>query len=299
MGRWESERDSGGREHTENIVAQTFDRQVRVFGASAQRQLQALRVAIVGLGGTGSLVAQQLAHLGVGRFLLIDHDTIDESNLNRVVGAEALDVARTSKVDVAARMIMRISPSARVEAVKGNAVLQGLAAKIVECDTVFSCADSHGSRFVLNQLAYQFFIPVFDVGVAIAVGEGSISHVFGRTQMLVPGLPCLTCFRTLDPEEIRRDLMSDVERRKDSYVMGDVEPQPAVVSINSTVSSLAITMFLSAFAGVPVATRHQIYDAMRGMVRPIVGNTVRDCVTCSTEGAFGRGDSWPLPGLRE
>src|SRR5438132_32011 len=64
-----------------------FDRQVRAPGPTGQARLRALRVAIVGLGGTGSQVVQQLAHLGVRSFVLIEDDRVEESNLPRLAGA--------------------------------------------------------------------------------------------------------------------------------------------------------------------------------------------------------------------
>jgi hypothetical protein len=69
-------------------VAEQFDRQVRAFGEDGQRAIQALRVAIIGLGGTGSVIAQQLAHLGVCRFLLIDPDTLDKTNRRPSQGSD-------------------------------------------------------------------------------------------------------------------------------------------------------------------------------------------------------------------
>lgn len=69
------------------VVDGRYDRQVRAFGPEGQAVLERMSVAIVGLGGTGSIVAQQLAHLGGGRLLLIDHDEFDMSNLNRLQGA--------------------------------------------------------------------------------------------------------------------------------------------------------------------------------------------------------------------
>jgi molybdopterin/thiamine biosynthesis adenylyltransferase len=273
-----------------------FDRQVRLFGREAQTRLAGLTVGIVGLGGTGSFIANELAHLGVQRFFLLDPDTVEPSNLNRIIGGEPTDAEGLPKVNVAARSIRRIRPNARVEAICASVLLQRYARELTSVDVVFGCTDSHGSRYVLNQLAYQFLIPVFDIGVAIAVSNRRLSHVFGRSQMLAPGLPCLTCLRTLDPEQVRRDLMSDFERQQDPYVIGDIEPQPAVVSLNGTVSSLAVTMFLAAYTGLPLEARHQLYDAIRGMVRPVAGQVDPRCVTCSPDGAFARGDSWPMPG---
>ena len=86
-----------------------IDRQVRALGAAGQKHLESLTVAIVGVGGTGSIAAEQLAYLGVRKFILIDPDSIDITNLNPVVGARASDVGRF-KTDVTVDMIARIVP---------------------------------------------------------------------------------------------------------------------------------------------------------------------------------------------
>ena len=60
------------------------DRQVRMFGAAGQHVLRASRVAVIGLGGVGSLVAEYLARLGVGNLILIDPDEIEQAAISRV-----------------------------------------------------------------------------------------------------------------------------------------------------------------------------------------------------------------------
>ncbi len=272
-----------------------FDRQIRAFGALGQRRVESLRVAIIGLGGTGSVVAQQLAYLGAQRFLLIDPEDVEESNLNRVVGATRGDVGR-SKVDVAEGWIKHIRPDADVEVIKDTALKVAVARSILDTDAFFCCTDTHGSRAVLNQLAYQYLVPGFDVGVVIQVLDERITHITGRVQMLAPGLACLVCSEVLDPEQVRRDLMTEEQRRADPYIVGAAQPQPAVISINSTVVSLAVTMYLAAVAGVPVGTRHQIVRFESGMVRAIANEQTPQCVVCSTAGAIACGDRWSLPG---
>jgi hypothetical protein len=113
--------------------------------------------------------------------------------------------------------------------------------------------------------------------------------------MLAPGLGCLTCAELLDSDAVRTDLMTDYERQADPYFMASAAPQPAVMSINATVASLAVTMFLGAIADIPVDARFQLYDAIRGTVRPVRHDPVAACVVCSQRGALGRGDEWPLP----
>jgi molybdopterin/thiamine biosynthesis adenylyltransferase len=271
-----------------------YDRQVRAFGVDGQQALQELRVAVVGLGGTGSVLVQQLAHLGVGDFLLVDPDTVAQTNLNRLVGASTRDVGR-DKVAIAARQIVTINPDAMCETTCGDVVDEAVAAKIAQVDIVFSCTDSMASRAVLNQLAYQYLIPCIDVGVAIGVKDGAVKYITGRAQMLSPGLPCLVCTNLLDGEQIRREMMSDEQRSGDTYIVGATVVQPAVISLNSTMSSAAVSMFLGAVTGVPANARFVVYDGIRGSMRPQIQESLAHCVVCSDEGALGRGSTWQLP----
>src|SRR5690606_10510517 len=75
-----------------DVSGEIHDRQVRMFGAAGQDMLKRSKVAVVGLGGIGSLVCEYLTRLGIGELLLVDPDRIEESNLSRVVGARSRDV---------------------------------------------------------------------------------------------------------------------------------------------------------------------------------------------------------------
>ncbi|WP_271575155.1 HesA/MoeB/ThiF family protein [Bradyrhizobium sp. CCBAU 11361] len=273
-----------------------FDRNVRALGEQGQSLLRSLTIGIVGLGGTGSVIAQELAYLGVGKLVLIDDDVLEETNLNRVVGSGHADLGR-SKVAVSADAIRRSGIGAtETQAVEGSVLDQSAAAKLFECDFVFCCTDNHGSRMILNQIAYQYLLPTIDLGIRIDAEGGRIKAMAGRVQMLAPSLACLQCNGFLDPEMVRRDLMSDAERAADRYIVGDAQPQPAVISLNSTVSSLAVTMFLAAVAGFPMRARHQNYVIGEGTVRGVATIPLKDCIVCSSSrGALAKGDSWPIP----
>lgn len=281
--------------HDSERVEPRFDRQVRAFGVDGQAALRRLSVAIIGLGGTGSVAAQQLAHLGVGAFLLIDPENLEDTNTTRVVGSGPADVGR-AKVDVAATMIQRVNPTSRIDARQADIRDQNVLRALLDVDFFLCCTDSHGSRAVLSQFAYQYLIPGIDVGVVIQASAGRISHVAGRVQMLAPGLACLLCAAVLDPEAVRRDLLTAEARAADPYIVGGAVPQPAVISINSATTSLAVTMLLSAVAGVPVAARHQRLRLESGIVSAIRTTPADTCPWCSRHGAFARGDSWPMPG---
>jgi molybdopterin/thiamine biosynthesis adenylyltransferase len=272
-----------------------FDRSVRAFGAEGQAMLASLSVGVIGVGGIGSIVAEQLAHLGVRKLLLLDSDSLEETNLNRVVGASRRDIGRP-KVEVTADMIQRINSEAETSARVADVMLNSDARQLLSCDFLFCCTDSHGSRAVINQLAYQYLIPTIDIGVRVQAQLGKIRSMTGRIQMLSPGLPCLVCHNLLDPEEVRRDLLSEEARAHDPYIVGAVEPQPAVISLNGTVASLGITMMLSAVVGLPVPARHQLVLFNRGVVRVAASEPLPQCVVCSLKGALARGDTWPMPG---
>jgi molybdopterin/thiamine biosynthesis adenylyltransferase len=113
-----------------------YDRQVGLFGDAGQEILRGARVAIIGLGGVGSLLAQYLAHLGVGHFILIDPDRVEITNLPRVVGATRWDsrtyfmrarwpqwvrdlaaATATPKVQISKRVIRAANRHALVEAI--------------------------------------------------------------------------------------------------------------------------------------------------------------------------------------
>ncbi|MFP3415922.1 ThiF family adenylyltransferase, partial [Bacillus sp. SIMBA_074] len=74
------------------VADPTYDRQARIFGDRGQAILASSKVAVVGLGGIGSLIGEYLARLGVGELLYIDPDRLDPTNLPRVVGARRSDV---------------------------------------------------------------------------------------------------------------------------------------------------------------------------------------------------------------
>src|SRR4029079_6196282 len=165
-----------------------------------QQRISQLTYGIVGLGGMGSLVAQQLAHLGARKFLMIDPDTVDTSHLNRLAAAGLRDVGRF-KTSVASRYIKEVVRGASIEEIREDCVRQRIARRLTEVDVLFGCTDSHGSRAIIQQIAYQYLIPCIDMGSVIVSNQREITHVQGRVLMLAPGLACLNCGGVLDPQQ--------------------------------------------------------------------------------------------------
>jgi len=278
---------------TKESASLKFDRQIRALGAAGQKRIESLTVAIVGTGGTGSIAAEQLAHLGVRKFMLIDPDRIDLTNLNRVVGTSTNEIGRL-KTDVASQMIARIAPNSDVHRIAGDVTRTWIAQQLRGADFIFSCTDSHGSRAVIQQIAYQYLIPCIDIGSVITASGGHITGIHGRVQALAPGLPCFSCCELLDSEEVRRDMMNAEERERDVYIQGGNEPAPAVISINGTVTSIAVTMFLAMIVGVPSDGRHILYNARNPSIRVVSFARNPNCYICSSRGVLARGDTQGL-----
>ena len=270
-----------------------YDRQIRAFGEEGQSILNSLRIAVVGLGGTGSIAVQQLAHLGIRKFILIDPDIVETTNLNRVVGAVAGDVGR-AKCEIAARYLHKLSSGIELQEIKGDVVYASVASCLADADIIFCCTDSHGSRSVVQQVAYQYLIPCIDVGSTITTSQGKVTGIFGRIQLVGPDQTCLWCSDLLSSEEVRRDMMNEFERKADPYVQGVTVPAPSVISINGTVVSLAVTMLLGLVTSVPIQSRHLIYNASVTNLRSVRGQPKVDCFICSRSGAFGLGDTQEL-----
>lgn len=269
-----------------------YSRQVEVLSQKGQRRLAEFLIAIVGLGGTGSVIAQQLAYLGFRRFLLIDSDSIELSNLNRVVGALETDVG-TKKVEVARRMIKAIQPSACVDVISDDICEESAIRNVALADAIMCCTDSHGSRAVINRLAYQYLIPTIDMGARIDISkEGSVG-LRGRVQLLSPGESCLLCHELLDADRVRFELQSECERKRDPYGLPEHAEQPAVISLNSTISSLAVTMLLQVITSLDGEVRSVRYDGITARARELIAKQVPTCPDCS-ERYCGAGDSEPL-----
>lgn len=95
-------------------MSEQFSRTELLIGKEGLEKLVNSKVAIFGIGGVGSFIAEALARAGIGNFLLIDNDVISESNLNRQIHALKNTIGKY-KVEVMKERIMQINENAKVE----------------------------------------------------------------------------------------------------------------------------------------------------------------------------------------
>lgn len=227
------------------LIRQSF------LGADSDKVLAASRVGLVGLGGGGSHLAQQLAHLGVGHFAVLDPDCVDETNLNRLVGATAEDVRRgTPKVDVAERVILGINPDARI--VKAQHKWQERGELLRDCTAIFGCVDSFSEREQLEIAARRYLVPYIDIGMDVHA-VGSEFCISGQVILSMPGELCMRCLGVITDDTLSREVAR----------YGAVGGRPQVVWPNGLLASTAVGLFVQLvmpWYSQPVATAYLEYE---------------------------------------
>jgi hypothetical protein len=280
-------------------TADSYDRQIRMFGKAGQALLANCRVGIIGLGGIGSLVAEYLARLGVGEFCLVDDDCVEASNLSRIVGASASDALdRIAKVTVAERLILQGNDRARVTRVAKDVAKESAAKELVSCDYLFLAADSMRARLVFNAVVHQYFIPGVQLGSKIRSDPaGALVEVMSANRPVRPGTGCLWCNQLIDANELAKEAKTDEERKAQAYGVG--EPNPSVISLNAISAAHAVNDFLLDYLGLRPERATLYYEhfhllkAKHSLVEP---RRDKECSECSRIGLrYGRGDSVALP----
>jgi len=232
-------------------VGETFDRQIRLFGAVGQNVLAALNVAVIGAGGTGSATAEQLARLGIGAITIIDDDIVTAATPTRGYGTTTADLGRP-KAEVLAEHLLKTGLPATITPVTAPIQEPAARAAIASADVAFSCVDGHGGRLMLNRWAYAHLAPVIDLAVLITADSGTVTGIDGRVTWLSPGTACLLCRGRLDPALAYAEMLDPVERKRlagEGYVPDADTPQPAVVTLTSLVASLGTTELLHRLFG--------------------------------------------------
>jgi molybdopterin/thiamine biosynthesis adenylyltransferase len=287
--------------HREALGREVFDRQVRAFGAETQRLLGQLHIGIVGVGGTGSPVAEQLVRLGVGEISLFDGDRLSESNLNRVYGTTYGDIGE-SKTVIAKLRLEAIGLGTKIWSIPKPITFEEVAAKLRSCDLVFGCTDKQLPRAILTQLSLRYAIPILDLGVLIDSLNQEIRGVYGRVTTLQPGEACLFCRGRINPEGIRAESLSQEDRERqarEGYAPELEEPAPAVIPFTSAVASLAVAELLHRLTGFMDINRESsevLAEFDKGRIRTNRIPPREDCF-CADRGEQCRGDEDPLLGM--
>jgi hypothetical protein len=202
------------------------------LGDQSAEILSGTRAAIVGLCGGGSHVAQQLAHVGVGHFVLLDDDHTEEANLNRMVGSRGEHAAQhTLKTEVIEELIRGINPHAEI--IAKSTKWEQSHELLRDCTVVFGCVDSFFAREALEKYCRRYLLPYIDIGMDVSKVSNGYS-ISGQIVVSIPGLPCMRCMGFLSDDLVT----AEVQR------YGAAGARPQVIWPNGVLASTAVGLFV-------------------------------------------------------
>lgn len=211
------------------------------------------RIAIVGVGGLGSVIAEHLIHTGFHAVDLIDPDHVEITNLNRIVGAYHQDaLEKRLKVEVVREHLQRINPQADIGAYAVGIEEQAILPALAQADWILLATDSQYSRFKAQQLALQFAVPLISSGVNISVEEGVITDMSGEVIVVRAGdRLCLHCLGRINPTivaaEQHKDDFLGRELVRRGYVEGQEIKEPAVKTLNTMLGTMAVDVLVNQY----------------------------------------------------
>lgn len=225
------------------------------FTSAMRGWLSRLSVSVIGVSGTGSIVAEQLARLGIGEIILIDFDKLEESNLNRILNSTAVEIG-IEKVEIFAGAIRRYRADCDVVPVSQSVATREAVLAACQSDFLFSCVDTAEGRHIADRLSAFFAMALFDVGVAIpteptANGERRISEVYGRVDYVYPGGSSLMDRGVYDGASLEAEYLARVapqahaQKVADGYLRGVYEEAPGVITLNMRAASACVIEFLT------------------------------------------------------
>lgn len=228
------------------------------LGENSEAVLKALKVGIIGLGGGGAHANQQLTHIGVGHILGADHDVVENTNLNRLVGATPADVEmKTLKAIVADRVYRALNPTGdgRYLACKW----QDAAPAFADCDVIIAAVDSYIERNEIEAFCRRFMLPLVDMGMDVHKIGGE--HIIaGQVILSSHGHHCLWCMGVLSEKRL------EAEAKK----YGDAGGAPQVVWPNGVLGSLAVGLVMqlaTSWHNAPLAEAYLEYDGQTHEVK--------------------------------
>ena len=156
------------------------------IGFEGQQKLKNARVTVIGVGGLGSPITQQLVAMGIGTVRIVDRDVVEISNLHRQVLYGDEDVG-LSKAEAAHDRLRRINPQVNIEPLTLSINDDTVDEAIKNSDVVIDGLDSVSARYSINRACIRSNIP-YIFGSAIVTTGSATSIIPGKT-------PCLECFQ--------------------------------------------------------------------------------------------------------
>lgn len=260
-----------------------YDRQIGLFGNVGQNRVAHARVVILGVGGLGMPLVQQLAYLGITSWAVADSDLVDVTSLNRLVGATRDDID-IPKAAIAERLIRAVHPDADITVLPVDLPHESITAAGANATVVIGCFDKETPRLIATELCSTYGVPYIDVAAEVISTPGDPVYG-GRVVVAADGTGCLSCLDVLDTKELARERMSDEQRRVDDVIYGVDRKAlsgsgPSVVTLNSVVASLAAMEIMCLLTGLRSPARQLTYRGDLGTVARQRDTGAANCPYC-------------------
>jgi molybdopterin/thiamine biosynthesis adenylyltransferase len=271
------------------------------------------KVAVIGLGGLGSVVLQAVAQLGIGDLgdlVLVDHDVVETSNLSRIPYASYQDIG-SPKTAVARRYVQGARPYRSVTTIDKPCYTLEAQEEIASADLILGCVDSEVARSCLNHLAASFLVPLLDLGAGVIIDRFAGERLVlssGQARLFIPGVtPCLLCNMGIRPEGFDRELARfkmDAEERdllgRAGYLQGflaEDAPQPSVYNLNASVGAAGVALLLRYLLGGGIECHALHFDMEAMAFEKFLARSREHCPVCGADGLLGTGGFFDLEGL--
>lgn len=275
-------------------------RTVSSWGEATQHDLARMRVGIVGAGSVGSIVAEALVRSGIRHLTLLDFDSVEFVNLDRLLHASHTDAFfRRAKVKSLGRGLRRSATADhfRVAEIEYSIAEEDGFRNALDCDVLFSCVDRPWGRSVLNFIAYAHLIPVVDGGIQVAMKSGKLRRADWKAHIASPERRCLECLGQYDSGLVaaeREGYFADPR-----YIAGLPEDHPILGNENvfafslSTAAFEVLQMLMMFIAPLGVASPGaQMYHFVPGILDE---PNMRPCEDgCPYAGLIAKGDTTGL-----
>lgn len=226
------------------------------FTPKMSQELGRLTACVIGVSGTGSVTAEQVCRLGFGRVIGIDHDHVEEKNLNRILNTTLADAqGAKTKVHVFADRINLLRSDLFFSPIDADVMTRRAVLAASQADVVFCCVDKLRARMVADRLAAAFLMPLIDVGVAIptrVTPNGlAIAEVTGRVDYVFPGGSSLADRGVYTPASLHAEALAEADpaahadQVKAGYIDGMPEQGPSVITLNMRASSACVMEFIA------------------------------------------------------
>ena len=217
-----------------------YSRQIPLIGVDGQRKLRISKVAIIGVGGLGTNVSQMLTLIGVGKILLVDHDKVSVTDLNRQVLFTEKDVGKP-KVIIAKKRLEELNPEVQVEVVQERLNSENVGDLLKSYDIIVDCLDNWKTRKILD-------LYVWNANKVLV--HGAVNGFYGQVTTIKRGITtCLSCLSS----EVKSD---------------EVPAIGPAVTLVASFQSLEVLKLITGF-GNPLFNRIAVVDALEPSITTI------------------------------